>query len=61
MSDPYISVKEHFSNVAGVTVNTGRGSQGIKLGKKMFVMFYKGQLLVKLSPDHPLRTARRRP
>ena len=50
MTDPYSEVKAHFSNVDGVVVNAGRGSQGLKLGKKMFVMFYKGQIIVKLSP-----------
>lgn len=50
MSDPYAEVRAHFSQVPGVTVNAGRGAQGIKLGGKMFVMFHKGQLLVKLPP-----------
>ena len=51
MSDPYAEVKTHFADVEGVTVNAGRGAQGLKLGTKMFVMFYKGQLLVMLAPD----------
>lgn len=46
--DLYAEVRTHFANVEGVTVNTGRGAQGLKLGKKMFVMFHKGQLLVQL-------------
>ena len=50
MSDPYAEVKVHFDKVDAVTVNSGRGSQGMKLGKKMFVMFYKGQLVAQLSP-----------
>ena len=50
MSDPYADVKAYFDKVDAVTVNAGRGSQGLKLGKKMFAMFYKGQLLVQLSP-----------
>lgn len=50
MIDPYAEVKAHFSNVEGVTVNTGRGAQGLKIGKKMFVMFHKGQLLVQFPP-----------
>ena len=54
MSDPYTHVKAHFSDVEDVTVNAGRGSQGLKLGKKMFAMFYKGQLIVMLSPDRVL-------
>ena len=51
MDDPYAEVKKHFKAVAGVTVNEGRGAQGIKLGKRMFCMFYKGDLLIQLSPD----------
>ena len=31
MDDPYAEVKKHFKAVAGVTVNEGRGAQGIKL------------------------------
>ena len=50
MIDVYREVKEHFSNVEDVIVNAGRGAQGMKLGKKMFAMFYKGQLVVMLSP-----------
>lgn len=51
MTDPYVSVKAHFQDVAGVTVNAGRGAQGLKVGKKMFAMFSKGDLLLKLPPD----------
>ena len=51
MSDVYDEVKEHFASVEGVVVNAGRGAQGLKLGKKMFAMFHKGQLLVLLSPE----------
>ncbi len=50
MIDPYAEVKAHFSNVDGVTVNAGRGAQGLKIGKKMFAMFHKGQLLVQFPP-----------
>ena len=50
MTDPYASVKAHFEKVAGVTVNAGRGAQGLKVGKKMFAMFSKGDLLLKLPP-----------
>jgi hypothetical protein len=51
MDDPYAALREHFNNVEGVEVNSGRGSQGMKSGGKMFVMFYKGEILVKLSPE----------
>jgi hypothetical protein len=50
MTDPYAALRAHFSQVEGVVVNTGRGAQGIKFGGKMFAMFHKGQLLVKLPP-----------
>ncbi|HMK92264.1 MAG TPA: hypothetical protein VK576_04635 [Thermoleophilia bacterium] len=51
MSDPYADLKEYFATVEDVTVNAGRGSQGLKFGGKMFAMFYKGDLLVQLSPE----------
>jgi hypothetical protein len=51
VDDPYAEVKAHFAEVAGVTVSSGRGAQGLKLGKRMFAMFYKGDLLVTLSPE----------
>lgn len=51
MSDPYSEVKLHFDSIEGVTVNTGTGAQGMKVGKKMFAMFYKGELVVMLSPE----------
>ena len=50
MADPYASVKAHFAKKAGITVNAGRGAQGLKVGKKMFAMFSKGDLLLKLPP-----------
>lgn len=50
MTDPYASVKAHFENMAAVTVNAGRGAQGMKVGGKMFAMFYKGDLLLTLPP-----------
>ncbi len=51
MSDnPYAELRAHFAQVEGVEVSAGRGAQGIKLGGKMFAMFHKGQLLVKLDP-----------
>ena len=49
-TDPYASLKAHFEKVPHVTVNTGRGAQGMKVGKKMFAMFYKGDLLLTLPP-----------
>ena len=51
MNDPYADVKKHFNSVEGVTVNTGKGAQGMKIGKKMFVMFFKGELIVMLPPE----------
>ena len=51
MADPFEDVKRYFENFDDVIVNVGKGAQGMKLGKKMFVMFYKGQLLVMLPPE----------
>ena len=51
MSDVYDAVKEHFEGVDDVVVNAGRGAQGMTLGGKMFVMFYKGDLVAKLAPE----------
>ncbi|MDD9947024.1 MAG: DUF1801 domain-containing protein [Myxococcales bacterium] len=48
MPDSYASLRAHFENVAGVSVSAGRGAQGLKVGKKMFAMFYKGDLLLTL-------------
>ena len=51
MSDVYEEVKEHFEDADDVVVNAGRGAQGMTLGGKMFVMFYKGELVAKLAPE----------
>lgn len=51
MSDPYAKLKEHFAGVDGVVVNAGRGAQGMKIGSKMFAMFYKGDLVLTLPPE----------
>ncbi|MEM7182487.1 MAG: hypothetical protein AAF518_16350 [Spirochaetota bacterium] len=50
MQDIYTEVKQYFQKVQEVEVNSGKGAQGIKYNKKMFAMFYKGELTVKLSP-----------
>jgi len=50
MTDPYAKLKDHFSKVDGVIVNAGRGAQGMKVGKKMFAMFLKGDLLLTMPP-----------
>ncbi len=48
MSDVYADVKAHFADDPEVEVLKGRGAQGIKRGGKLFVMFMKGDLVVKL-------------
>jgi len=48
--DVYEELKEYFMNDVEVVVNSGKGAQGIKYNKKMFIMFHKGDLLIKLSP-----------
>lgn len=47
--DPYAELKLYFSKDKDVVVNSGRGAQGIKYKGKMFIMFYKGDLVVKLA------------
>jgi hypothetical protein len=37
--DPYVEVKNHFAHTDDVVVNSGRGAQGLKLGKRMFAMW----------------------
>ena len=49
--DVYAELRTHFAQSGTATVNSGRGSQGIKYGTKMFAMFHKGELLVQLPPD----------
>lgn len=51
MNDVYAKLKAHFANDPDVAVTGGKGAQGIKFGKKMFAMFYKGELTVQLSPE----------
>ena len=48
MADVYTEIKGHFASDPDVEVLSGRGAQGIKIGGKLFVMFLKGDLLVKL-------------
>ncbi|MHA2250623.1 MAG: hypothetical protein ACXAD7_09675 [Candidatus Kariarchaeaceae archaeon] len=49
--DVYAEIRRYFSNDPDVEVASGRGAQGIKYNKKMFIMFYKGDLLIKLSEN----------
>ncbi len=51
MTDVYAEIKQAFSQIDKAEVNQGKGAQGIKYGGKMFAMFYKGDLTVKLSPQ----------
>ena len=51
MSDVYNELRDYFKDLGGVTVSSGSGAQGIKSGGKMLVMFIKGDILVKLSPE----------
>ncbi|MBD3195468.1 MAG: hypothetical protein GF317_10460 [Candidatus Lokiarchaeota archaeon] len=44
------ALRQHFSDETQVEVYKGRGAQGIKYNGKMFIMFYKGDLVIKLSP-----------
>jgi hypothetical protein len=51
MTDVYEEVKTHFSRENDVIVLSGRGAQGIKRGGKLFVMFMKGDIIVKLPAE----------
>ncbi len=51
MTDVYAEVKEHFENVPDVIVNKGKGAQGMKVGKKMFAMFSKGDLVLTMPKE----------
>jgi len=51
MSTDYQPIKDHFRNHPEVEIAEGRGAQGLKLNGKMFAMFYKGDLTVKLKPE----------
>ena len=51
MIDVYEELKTHFSSDNDVTVLSGRGAQGIKRGGKLFVMFMKGVIIVKLPEE----------
>jgi hypothetical protein len=50
MPDPYAELKERFAGDKRVIVSAGQGAQGMKVGKKMFAIFYKGDLLLTLPP-----------
>lgn len=47
----YDDLKNHFSSVDDVELPGPKGAQGLKHKGKMFAMFYKGDLTVKLSPE----------
>ncbi|MHA2060464.1 MAG: hypothetical protein ACW976_06780 [Candidatus Ranarchaeia archaeon] len=49
-NDVYDEVKAHFSSVKDVVVLSGSGAQGLKYGKKLFAMFTKGAILIRLPP-----------
>ncbi len=51
MSEVYEELRRHFAGIPGVEVAGGRGAQGIKVGGKMRVMFHKGQVLARFSPE----------
>jgi hypothetical protein len=49
-SESGVLLKQRFEQVDGMTVSSGQGAQGMKVGKKMFAMFYKGDLDLTLPP-----------
>ena len=52
--DVYQTLKKHFADDSRVTVNAGKGAQGIKVKvrnkDKMIIMFSKGDLLLQMPP-----------
>lgn len=50
MPDPYEQLRNHFTDHDRIVVNSGRGAQGMKVGAKMFAMFYKGDLVLSFPP-----------
>jgi len=50
--DIYDELKDHFRNNPKVVIAEGKGAQGMKHKGKMFAMFYKGDLTIKLKPDN---------
>ena len=52
--DVYQALKDHFAGDSRVTVNAGKGAQGIKVKvknkDKMIIMFSKGDLLMQMPP-----------
>ncbi len=52
MSDIYDELKDYFRNNPKVVIAEGKGAQGLKYDGKMFAMFYKGDLTVKLTPEN---------
>jgi len=51
MKDIYFELKQVFSKKENVVVKDGKGAQGITYDGKMFAMFYKGDLTLKLGPE----------
>jgi hypothetical protein len=51
MRDIYDEVKDHFRDNPDVVISEGKGAQGLKHNNKMFVMFYKGDLTIKVKPE----------
>ncbi len=52
MNGIYDDLKNHFRDNPNVVIAEGKGAQGLKYNGKMFAMFYKGDLTVKLEPEN---------
>lgn len=55
MRDIYDELKEHFRNNPNVEIAEGKGAQGLKHNGKMFAMFYKSDLTIKLKPENVIK------
>ena len=47
----YNELKDHFAKYSDVELPGSKGAQGLKYKGKMFAMFWKGQLVLKLPPN----------
>ena len=52
MRDIYDELKDHFRNNPDVEIAERKGAQGLKHRGKMFAMFYKSELTIKLKPEN---------
>jgi hypothetical protein len=52
MNEIYNDIKKYFRTNPDVEIAEGKGAQGLKHANKMFAMFFKGDLTVKMKPGN---------